>query len=137
MAINALGRVSYPVPIAAGKSISMKQCNSVMFVCTGADTFTLKSQPTSGGTATDLAVITDYWTSTATDGSVALVAHTQAAGASVTISSGTVIFEVAAEDLPSGADYVEVTVASSGLVAASQHTLAVQAAPDKLAAPNA
>jgi hypothetical protein len=110
--------VGYPVPIAAGKLISLKDAAGILFVVTGNDTFTLKSAATYNGSPTALPTITEYWTSTATDGSVALTANTQAAASTVVIASGMALFYVDAADLPALAEYVEVTVAASGLVQA-------------------
>lgn len=137
MAIEGLGRVINVIPIAAGKSVSLKDAQGVTFVVTGADTFTVKSQPSSAGAATNLAVITRYYTNTATDGSAKWVLATQAAGAAITLASGAAAFYIDADDLPSTAHYVEVTVGTSGLVTAIVHDLAVQRDPANLAALNA
>ena len=137
MAMEGLGRLFNVVPIAAGKSISLKDAAGVTFVCTGADTFTVKSQPTAGGTAANLPVITDYYTNTATDGTAKWADASQAAAAAVTIAGGTVAFYVAAADLPAGAAYAEVTVGAAGLVHAIVHDLMSQRDPANLAALNA
>lgn len=137
MAIEGLGRVVNAIPIAAGKSVSLKDAQGVTFIVTGADTFTLKSQPTAGGTATNLAIITRYYTNTATDGTAKWVLATQAAGAAITLASGAASFYVDGNDLPAAAKYVEVTVAASGLVFAIVHDLDVQRDPASLAALNA
>lgn len=137
MGMEGLGRLFNVIPIAAGKSVSLKNAAGVTFICTGADTFTLKSQPTAGGTATNLATITDYHTNTATDGTAKWADATQAAAAAVTIASGAAAFYVDAADLPAGASYVEVTVGGTGLVTAVVHDLLSQRDPANLAALNA
>lgn len=137
MAMEGLGRLFNVVPVAAGKSISLKDAGGVTFIATGADTFTVKSQPTSGGSATNLAAISRYYTCTSTGGGAAWVdSGDVAATASVTIASGAVAFYIDADDLPAGAEYVEVTVGASGLVTAITHDLLPQRNPKYLAAPN-
>ncbi|HEV2375855.1 MAG TPA: hypothetical protein VGS19_27270 [Streptosporangiaceae bacterium] len=137
MAVEGLGRVLNVIPIAAGKSVSLKDAQGVTFVVTGNDTFTVKSQPTAGGSATNLAVVTRYYTATATDGTAKWVLATQAAAATVVIASGAAAFYIDANDLPSAAKYVEVTVGASGLVVAVVHDLEVQRDAANLAALNA
>jgi hypothetical protein len=137
MAMEGLGRAINVIPIAAGKSVSLKDAEGVTFVVTGNDTFTCKSQPTAGGSATNLATITRYYTNTATDGTAKWVLATQAAAATVTQSSGSTSFYIDAADLPSTAKYVEVTVAASGLVTAIVHDLLVQRDAANVAALNA
>ena len=126
MAIEGGGRVLNAIPIAAGKSVSLKDAQGVTFIYTGNDTFTVKSQPTAGGAATNLATITRYYTNTATDGTQKWVLATQAAAATVVIASGAAMVYIDANDLPSTAKYVETTVAASGLVTAIVHDLLVQ-----------
>jgi len=132
MAMEGLGRLFNVVPIAAGKKISMKDCQGITFVCTGDDTFTLNNGATYNGATTTLATITDYYTSTATDGSAAWVFATQAAADNVAIASGSVAFYVDSGDLAASDEYVEVTVGGSGLVMAILHDLLVQRAPANL-----
>lgn len=134
---EALGRLFNVVPIAAGKSISLKKCSAVTFVCTGADTFTVKSQPSAGGSATAMPSITRYYSCTATDGSAAWTDSGDVSPQqSVTIASGAVAFTIQAADLPASASYVEVTVAASGLVTAILHDLVPAQQPKYLVAPN-
>ena len=132
MGMEGLGRLFNVVPIAAGTLIAVKDCSGVTFVCTGDDTFTLKSAATEAGSPSTLATITDYYTCTSTSGGAEWVFSTQAAADSVTIASGALAFYVDAGDLPSAAEYIEVTVAASGLVAAVLHDLLVQRAPANL-----
>jgi hypothetical protein len=132
MGMEGLGREFNVVPIAAAKIISVKDCAGVEFICTGNDTFTLSSAATYNGSTTALASITHYYTSTATDGSAVWVEHTQAAASTVVIASGTASFYVDCADLPSAAEYLEVTVASAGLVTAILHGLLVARLPASL-----
>lgn len=136
--MEGLGRLFNVAPIAAGKSISLKNAAGVTFVCTGNDTFTVKSQPSAGGTATNLAAITRKYSCTATDGTAAWTDSGDIAPtATATIASGAVCFYIDAADLPAGASYVEVAVAASGLVIAIPHDLAIQASPNLLPILNA
>ena len=130
--MEGLGRVFNIVPIAAGTLISMKDCAGITFVCTGDDTFTLKTAAAYNGSTSTLADITDYYTCSSTAGAAAWVDATQAAGDSITIASGAAAFYVDASDLPASAEYVEVTVAASGLVTAILHDLNVQRDPGNL-----
>lgn len=136
MAIEGLGRVFNIVPVAAGASISLKDAQGVTFVCYGAnEVFTLKSQPTAGGSATNLAIITRYQDNATATGGNKWTEQTQAAAATITPgASHAVAFYVDAGDLPAGADYVEVTHTSAGLVIAVVHDLAVQRDAANLAA---
>ena len=138
MAIEGLGRVINCVPIAAGAGLSMKDCQGITFICTGADTFTITSASTFGGTyATPGNIITRKQTNTSTSGTAKWVEATQSASNAVTIASGAVAFYVDANDLPSGNTYVKVSVAASGLVTAILHDLQVQRDPANLAAVSA
>lgn len=136
MAIEGLGRVINVVPVAESRSISLKDAQGVTFIAYGAaEAVTLKSQPSAGGTATNLATITRYQQSTATNGSAAWTEQTQAAAATVTIpSGGMVAFYVDANDLPANAKYVEVVKTTAALVVAVVHDLLVQRDPANLAA---
>lgn len=139
MGSASLGREHNVILIAAGKSVSLKDSGGVTFYCYGAnEVFTLKSQPTAGGSATNLATITSYQDQSATDGTAQWTDQTQAAAATITpASSHAVAFYVDAADLPSGADYVEVVHTSAGLVVAVTGNLLVQRDPANLAALNA
>jgi hypothetical protein len=50
----------------------------------------------------------------------------------VTIASGALLFHVGQDDMPSGAEYLEVAVAASGLVAAIPYDLLTQRQPKNL-----
>lgn len=130
--MEALGRVCNVIPIAAGKALSLRQASGVMFVCTGNDTFTLQAASSFAGSYSNLAVITRYYTSTATDGTAAWVAHTQNAAATVTQTSGSTVFHVLTSQLSDPNDYLEVNVGASGLVEAFVYDLTVQRKPANL-----
>lgn len=138
MALEQIGRVINPVPIAAGAALSLKDAQGVTFVCTGADTFTLTSSATFGGTyASPGNIITRKLTNTATNGTAKWVNATQAAGNAVTIASGAVAVYIDANDLPAGQPYVKMSAGGTGLVQAILGDLAVQRDPANLAAPGA
>ena len=132
MAIEGLGFRFNFVPIAAGTLISVKDCAGITFFGTGNDTFTLASAATYNGSTTNLAVITDYFTCTSTSGSAKWVAATQAAAATITITSGTVAFFVDCAAMPSAALYISLSAASAGLVYAIPDGLLIQRAPASL-----
>lgn len=132
--MEGLGRVVNVIPIAAGKAFSLKGASAVTFVCTGNDTFTVTVASTySGSYATPGNIITRTYTSTATDGTAGWTKNTQAASNAVTISSGTVAFDVFGSQLPDPKAYVKVSVGASGLVTAILHDLTVQRGPANLA----
>jgi hypothetical protein len=133
--MEALGRTVNVVPIAAGQAISMKQASSVMFVCTGADTFTLTVSDTFGGTyATPGNIITRKITNSATNGTAAWVETTQAASNAVVSAGGTVVFHVASASLPDTKVYIKCAASVAGLVTAVTHDLVVQRKPANLPA---
>lgn len=132
MGMEGLGRDFNFVPIAAGTLVSLKDCQGATVVVTGNDTFTLKSAATYNGTPTAMATITGYYTNTSTGGAAQWVAATQAASSTLTIASGTAAFYVDSGDLPSAAEYIEVTAASAGLVYIILHDLLVERAPANL-----
>lgn len=130
---EGLGRLFNVAPVAAGTLISLKDAAGITFVCTGNDTFTLKSASSYNGSPTALTAITRYYKCTSTSGGAAWTDSGDVAAVSaVTISSGTLVFYVDAADLPAGAEYVEVTVAASGLVTAVPHDLLNQRQPVNL-----
>lgn len=129
--MEGLGRFNV-IPIAAAKAFNFSQASGAMIVCTGNDTFTLNSASSFAGSYGALAVITRYYTSTATDGTAGWVAHTQAAGSTVTQTSGTTVFHVLTSQMADPNDYVKVTVGASGLVAVFLYDLTVQRAPANL-----
>lgn len=129
--MEGLGRLNV-IPIAAGKAFNFTQASGAMIVCTGNDTFTLDSASSFGGSYAALAVITRYYTNTATDGTAGWVAHTQAAASTVTQTTGTTVFHVLTSQLSDPNDYVKVTVGASGLVAVVLYDMTVQRAPANL-----
>lgn len=132
--MEQLGRDFNIAPIAAGVLISLKDAAGITFVCTGDDTFTVKSAATYNGSATALAAIQRYYECTSTSGGAAWTDSGDLGSpvSAVTIASGTVAFYVDAADLPSGAEYVEVTVGASGLVTAIPGNLLAQRTPGNL-----
>lgn len=131
--MEALGRLFNVVPIAAGTLISLKDAAGVTFVCTGDDTFTVKSATSYNGSPTALTAITRTYKCTSTAGAAAWTDSGDISAVSaVTIASGALVFYIDQSDLPAGAEYVEVTVAASGLVAAVLHDLKVQRSPGNL-----
>jgi hypothetical protein len=136
MAIEAAGRAINTVPVAESRSISLKNAQGVTFYAYGAnEVVTLKWQATAGGSATNLATITRYRQSTATNGSAGWTEQTQAAAATLTVPSGGCLeFYVDANDLPATANYVEVVKTTSALVVAVVTDLLVQRDPANLAA---
>jgi hypothetical protein len=135
MYMEGLGQHFNVVPIAAGVALSMKDCSSITFVCTGNDTFTLTTSTTFGGSYTSPGnILTRKYTNTATAGTAAWVRATQSASNAVTISSGTVVFNVGQPQIRVGTDnYVKVSVGGSGLVMAILHDLKVKRGPENLA----
>lgn len=132
MAIMALGKDFNFVPIAAGTLISMKDCDGIIFVVTGNDTWTLATATTQNGSTTNLAVIASYWTNTSTSGGAKWVGASQGAAATLTIGSGAAFFFVDAADLPANAQYISLSAAGSGLVYAIPQGLLVQRDPANL-----
>jgi len=131
--MEALGRLLNVAPIAAGTLISLKDAAGVTFVCTGNDTFSLLSATTYNGSTSALTAISRYYKSTSTAGAAAWTDSGDVTPvSSVTISSGTLVFYVDAADLPTSAEYVEVSVGASGLVAAITHDLLTQRTPSNL-----
>ena len=104
------------------------------FVCTGNDTFTLTVASTFGGSyATPGNIITRVYTNTSTNGTATWVKASQAASNAVTITSGTVAFEIFGIQLADPKAYLKVSVGASGLVAAILHDLTAQRGPANLA----
>ena len=132
MGMETLGRTVDIVPTASGVLISLRYAIGVTFVCTGADTYTLKSATTYNGSPSDLADITDYYTNASAAGADQWADHSQAAADSITLESGIACFYVDAADLPSGALWVSCTAADDGLVTAILGDLQVMRDPASL-----
>lgn len=131
--MEALGRLFNVVPIAAGTLISLKDAAGITFVCTGDDTFTVKSATGYNGSPTALTAITRTYKCTSTAGAAVWTDSGDIAAVSaVTIASGVVVFYIDSSDLPAGANYVEVSVGASGLVTAIPHDLLTQRTPANL-----
>jgi hypothetical protein len=134
--MRALGRVFDVVPIASGKYISLANASAVTFVCTGADTFTVREAKSATGTSVqDIgALVTQYYQQAGTDGTHGWTLQTQAGAAAVTQGSAyTTVIEVLGAYLDDGFSYIYCHAAASGLVTAILHDLNVQRAPANLA----
>lgn len=130
---EGLGSAFNAVPIAAGVGLSLVNADGVTFICTGNDTFTITVASTFAGSyATPGNTIVRKFTNTATNGTAAWVAATQAASNAVTIASGAVAFFVSADSLPDAKTYVKCTASSAGLVTAVFTGLTSQRTPANL-----
>lgn len=134
--MEGLGRVFNVVPIAAGRAVSLKDATAVTFVCTGADTFTITSSDSFGGTYASPGNIVDhYYQQAGTNGAAAWTKQTQTASNAVTQAGAyTTVITVNAASLPDGDTHVKCSAGSTGLVHAITHDLTVQRAPANLPA---
>lgn len=133
--MEALGRSYNVVPIAAGVEINMREYDSVDFVCTGNDTFTVTAAPAIGGSYVSPGnIVTNKYTNTSTAGAAPWVRASQAASNAVTIASGAVVFTVNGASLADGQTTVKCTAGGSGLVTAVLHDLKSKRAPANLPA---
>lgn len=137
--MEGLGKAFNVIPIAAGVAVNMKNCSSVTFVCTGADTFTLTAASTFGGSyATPGNIIDHYYQAAATNGTAVFTKQTQSASNAVVQGSAyTTVITVTGAKLPDPKCFVKLTASAAGLVTAILHDLTVQRAPANLAAPSA
>lgn len=134
--MRALGRVIDVVPIASGQYISMKNASGITFVCTGADTFTVREAKDSSGTSVQNIgnVISQYYQNTTTNGTAGWTVQTQAASYQVVQGSAyTTVIEVFGSQMDDGFAYIYCHSAASGLVTAILHDLTVQRSPANLA----
>jgi hypothetical protein len=132
--MEGLGRVCNVVPIAASRGLSIVRGSSYLYVCTGADTFTLTVASTFAGSyATPGNIISRTWTNTATNGSAAWVFASQALANTVVIGSGAVAFHIDGNSLPDAKTYLKVTPSGAGLVTAILYDLTVRRAAPNLA----
>jgi hypothetical protein len=134
--MEALGREFNVVPIAAGRGIALKGATGVTFVCTGADTFTLTSSATFGGSyVTPGNIVDHFYQAAATNGSAAFTRQAQtASNAVVQGGANTTVIEVSANSLPDTHTYIKCTASATGLVTAIVHDLEVQRKPANLPA---
>lgn len=124
---EALGRLMNVAPIVgAGAAISLRDCAAITFVCTGADTFTLTTSATFGGSyATPGNIITHFYQSTATNGTAAWTKQTQAASNAVVQGSAYItLIELLVAQIPDTQVYIKCTASAAGLVSAYTHSLA-------------
>ena len=138
--MEGLGRLFNVIAVAADTVwVPMDRGAAVTFVCfLGAgDTFTVQQATAAAGTGnTNLATITQYYTSDGVGG--AWAKQTQAAGAAVTVA-GTAgldcaVFTIGADELGDGYTHINCTSTSTGTVVAIVHDLYVQRAPQNLRA---
>lgn len=137
--MDGLGRILNVVAVADGVLVPLKDAGAVTFVChLGAgDTYTLQQAQDAAGTgAANLATVDHFYDSDGVGG--AWLKVTQAAAATV-VNNGTAghdcsVFTVQATELSDGFTHVKVTSTSTGTVVAILHDLAVQRAPENLAA---
>jgi len=139
--MEALGRVLNVVPIAAGKAISLKECTGITYVLTGADTFSLTTATTFGGTYRAGSFFTPAWApidhmydATATDGTAVWtrVAQTAADNTGLLTAGHSTVVEISANALPDGYTYLKMSGAAAGLVIAIVHDLEIQRKPANL-----
>jgi hypothetical protein len=121
---ECIGRLNIPVPIASGVALNLRDYAGVQFVCTGADTFTITTSVTFGGSyATPGAIIDHYYQAAATNGTAAFTRVAQAlSNAVVQASAYTTVIEVLNPMLP-GLVYIKCTASAAGLVMANLHSL--------------
>ena len=122
------------VPDATGLLLSLKLAAGIGFFCIGADTYTLKSASTYNGSPSAMPTISTYYTNSSLAGAGTWTQQAQAAADSFEIASGMAYFYVDGADLPSGANYVEVTVGGSGTVSAIYGDLSAPRQPQNLPA---
>lgn len=134
-----LGRVYNVIGTGTGAWVSLKQASAVDFLCilAAGDTYTLQQATDASGTsAANLAIITQYYATTAV-GLGTWTKVTQAAGASITATATTqavTVFAVNENSLSDGFKYVKVTASGAGLVIPIVHDLDVQRTPANLPA---
>ncbi|GGQ83796.1 hypothetical protein [Streptomyces flaveolus] len=145
MSQKALGRIFNTTPAADGVWIALKGAAGVTFACYLAggvgDTYTLQEARDASGTgAQNLAVVTEYHTSTG-NGSDTWTRRTQAAAATVvTAASATqnaAVVEVEGTSLSDGYKYVKITSTGNGTVNAITRDLMAGRAPANLPATGA
>lgn len=137
--MEGLGRIFNVVPAADGVFIPMDRGAAVTFVgyLAAGDTFTVQEATSGAGAgATNLATVTQYYTSNGLGGVWAK--QTQAAAATVVIA-GTAgldacVFTIESTELSDGFTHVNCTSTGDGIVVALVHDLYVQRAPQNLAA---
>lgn len=147
--MEGLGRVFNIVLTAADNGVGFNGAQAITFVCNTADTFTLTTAITFGGTyraydyfTPEWLPITHYYQTTAANGTAAWTRETSGvqdhAGAAipgdriVQAGANLSVFTLNANALPSGYKYVKLTSTGGGTVVAIQHDLLVQRKPANL-----
>jgi hypothetical protein len=132
--MEGLGRVCDVIPIAAGQAFKFRHCSGALFVCTGADTFTVTVSATYGGSYTSPGnYITRYYQRASEDATTAWTLQTQAASnAVVQAGAYTTAIHLFTSQIPAPYAYAKCSAAGSGLVVAVLYDLTVQRGPEML-----
>jgi len=143
MAIEGLGRLFNVAAHVGGASgtgaaaLSMRDADVITFVCRGADTFTITTSSTFGGTyASPGAIVKHFYQASAGNGTVAWTKQTQTPSNAVVQANANyvTVITVLAPSLPDGAKYVKCQVTgTTGTVTAIVHDLDVMRKPTNLA----
>jgi threonine dehydratase len=122
------------IPIAAGQGFKFRGASAVLFVCTGADTFTVTvASSYSGSYSSPGNILTHYYQRADTNGTHAWTKQTLSASNAITQGSAyTTAFEVLTSMISDPNDYIKVSVGGSGLVTAILHDLVTQRKPANL-----
>ena len=143
--MKALGRILNIIPVATGKHVSLKNAGGVLFCCYedgGAQSIGIV-ESIAGASEQALATVTEIyasngiggvWTNETTDANGAL-----GTGDAAIVKKDTTLFDCAvvqieAAELSDGYDSVECTIDGAGICIAVVYDLAVQRAPENLAA---
>jgi threonine dehydratase len=132
--MEGLGRLVDVIPIAAGQGFKFRGASAVLFVCTGADTFTVTvASSYSGSYSSPGNILTHYYQRADTNGTHAWTKQTLSASNAITQGSAyTTAFEVLTSMISDPNDYIKVSVGGSGLVTAILHDLVTQRKPANL-----
>jgi hypothetical protein len=132
---EALGRFLDAIPIAAGQALKFRGASAVLFICTGADTFTVTVSPTfAGAYVSPGAVINHYYQRADTNGTHAWTKVPQTAANTVVQANAgyTTGIEVLTSMIADPNAYIKVSAAGAGLVMAIPHDLVVGRKPANL-----
>lgn len=128
--MEGLGKLYDVIPIASGQAMKFRGASAIGFLCTGADTFTIRVASSFAGTyATPGALITHFYQRADTNGTHAWTrqAVSPAADNVVQANAGyTTYFEVLTSMMADPNNYIKVTASVSGLVCAILHDPVVQ-----------
>jgi hypothetical protein len=127
--MEGLGRQFDLIPIAAGQAMKFRGASAIGFLCTGADTFTIRVGSVFGTVATSPgSIINHYYQRADTNGTHAWTKQTQSAADNVVQGTAgyTTYFEVLTSMISDPYDYIKVSAGGSGLVCAVLHDLVAQ-----------